>query len=238
MKIKISIITVSFNCEKTIKETIKSILNQDYNDYEYIVVDGGSSDNTVQVLKEFYPLFKAKGGNFKWISEKDEGIYDAMNKGIDLASGEWLNFMNAGDTFADQNVLKTAVNRLTMDFVLVYGSKIQHKKIIEPLSLSHLSEGIIMANHQSMFFNKKILGNDLNYDLRYKIYSDYELVDKIYLKYGKEKFYNLHLTIAIYEGGGISETVSFTKRKDKYLILLRHYGLLGVIKGLWYRLMK
>lgn len=236
MKIKLSIITVSFNCEKTIKETINSILNQDYYDYEYIVVDGGSSDNTVKILKQFEPLFKTKNICFNWISEKDDGIYDAMNKGINLASGLWLNFMNAGDIFASKNVLKAVDNALLTNLVLVYGSKIQHSKTIKPFTLNHLRMGIIMANHQSMFFNKKTLGSELNYDLRYKIYADYELVDKIYLKHGKKKFYNIDLPVAIYEGGGISESVSFTKRKDKYLILFRHYGVFGVMKGLWFKL--
>ena len=234
MKIKFSIITVSFNCAKTIKETIKSVLNQDYNNFEYIVIDGDSTDNTVSVLKQFEPLFKAKDITFKWISERDKGIYDAMNKGIRLASGTWLNFMNVGDTFANSDVLKTVDVLLTSNLALVYGTKIQETKIIEPHPLNILEKGIIMACHQAMFFNKAILKDDLRYDCRYKIYSDYDLVNRIYLKY-KPLIEYINLPIAIYQGGGISAKPSYQKRKDKYTILLKNYGIIGLFKGLFYK---
>lgn len=99
MNNKISIITVCFNCADQLEKTILSYMSQTYNDKELIVVDGGSNDRTIEVINKYHENIS------KWISEPDEGIYDAMNKGLSLAVGEWVNFMNAGDVFTDKNVL-------------------------------------------------------------------------------------------------------------------------------------
>jgi cellulose synthase/poly-beta-1,6-N-acetylglucosamine synthase-like glycosyltransferase len=99
----ISIITVVYNGEKFLEETIKSVINQTYDNVEYIIIDGGSSDGTIDIIKKYEDYIDY------WVSEKDNGIYDAMNKGIDLATGIWINFMNAGDLFFDNTIehLKT-----------------------------------------------------------------------------------------------------------------------------------
>lgn len=234
----VTIITVCYNSNKVIKETIKSVLNQTYSNLEYIIIDGKSTDNTMDIVRSYQQIFKKKNINYKWISESDKGIYDAMNKGIKLASGEWLNFMNAGDRFYSSKVLENIFNnRIEInDKILVYGFKYQKNKAVNTLPISALRNGLIMANHQSMFFNKRILGKELIYDLKYHIYGDYELVNRLYLKFGQQKFKYLDLAIAIYEGGGISDKPSYQKRKDKYLILFKHYGILGILKGLWYKL--
>jgi glycosyltransferase involved in cell wall biosynthesis len=234
MAFKFSIITVCFNCVKTIKNTIESVLNQNYNDFEYIIIDGASTDGTVEILRQTEELFKTKNLNFKWISEKDNGIYHAMNKGINLSSGNWLNFMNAGDVFKNTNVLKQVESQLNSEYVLVYGSKIQENKIVKPHPLSTLKKGIIMACHQAMFFNKRLLKNDLKYNCAYKIYGDYDLVNRIYLKYPNQiRFINC--LVVVYQGGGISASPSKQKRKDKYSILARSYGITGIIRGLYYK---
>lgn len=95
----ISIVTVSYNAVDTIEETIQSVLGQDYEAIEYIVVDGGSTDGTVDIIKKYSDKLSY------WVSEPDNGVYDAMNKGITVASGQWINFMNSGDCFFSNHVL-------------------------------------------------------------------------------------------------------------------------------------
>ena len=106
MSFKVSVITVCFNAEKTIRDTIESVLSQSFTDFEYIIVDGKSKDNTNGIIAGFDDAFSAKGIEYKHVSEPDNGIYDAMNKGAGLASGEWIIFMNADDRFSDPEVLK------------------------------------------------------------------------------------------------------------------------------------
>tara|TARA_B100000787_G_scaffold153966_1_gene128512 strand:+ start:42653 stop:43405 length:753 start_codon:yes stop_codon:yes gene_type:complete len=233
---KISIITVAFNSEKVIKSTIESVLNQTFKGLEYIIIDGNSTDKTIDIVKSYELKFKEKNISFKWISEPDKGIYDAMNKGILLSKGQWCNFMNTGDFFLSKETLNEVFNSGDdfSNIALLYGSKVYENKTIDPLPLKALTYGSIMGNHQSMFFNKHLLKEELFYDLRYPIYGDYELVNRIFLNFGKLRFHKVDLSIANYLGGGISATPTFQKRKDKFLILLRHYGFIGFVRGVYY----
>ena len=104
---KISIITASYNRGKTIRHTVESVLRQTYPDFEYIVVDGGSTDNSIDIVKEYQVAFK---GRLKWISERDKGIYDAMNKGIRMATGDVVGILNSDDFYTDENVLQTVAD--------------------------------------------------------------------------------------------------------------------------------
>jgi len=233
---KVTVITVSYNSEHFIIPTIESILNQKFNDFEYILIDGNSSDQTVEIIKSYAAKFKEKNISYTWISESDEGIYDAMNKGILMARGQWCNFMNTGDSFVSNETLQEIFSTVEdyNNIALLYGDKIFQNKQIESLPLKALTYGMIMGNHQSMFFNKHILKQELIYDLRYPIYGDYELVNKIFLNFGKTKFYKINVSIANYLGGGVSSIPSFQKRKEKFLILLRHYGIIGFMRGVYY----
>lgn len=105
---KISIITATYNSEKTIKDTIESILKQTYTNYEHIIVDGLSKDNTMQIVKEYETKHN---GKLKYISEKDLGLYDAMNKGIRLATGDIIGILNSDDIYAHEDVLKEIVEK-------------------------------------------------------------------------------------------------------------------------------
>jgi glycosyltransferase involved in cell wall biosynthesis len=226
---KVSIITIVWNDAKGLEKTIQSVIHQTYENIEYIIIDGGSTDATVDIIKKY------KNKIDYWVSEKDKGIYDAMNKGIQAATGTWVNFMNAGDTFVDNEVLEKINFESFKNDILVYGKKLQNNKIINPLPIKVLEVGEIHANHQSMFFNKYLLENELKYDLQYKIYADYELVNKIYLKYPKQNVF-IDQLIADFEGGGVSSVPSVQKRKDKYKIVFKYYGFLGLIKAIYYRL--
>jgi len=100
---KISVVTVTFNSEKTIACTIESVLNQKYDDYEYIVVDGGSKDTTVEIIKEWEPKFN---GRMRWISERDKGMYDGINKGIRMATGDVVGIINSDDFFHRNDIFE------------------------------------------------------------------------------------------------------------------------------------
>ena len=101
-----SIITVCFNSEKTIERTIHSILNQSFLSFEYIIIDGKSEDKTNDIIQQYLPMFENRGIAVKYISEKDNGIFNAMNKGINMAEGVWIAFMNADDSYYDSEVLR------------------------------------------------------------------------------------------------------------------------------------
>ena len=105
---KISIITVCFNSELTIKDTLESVLSQTYNNYEYLIIDGKSSDRTLEIIKNYEKKFN---GKMKYISEKDNGLYDAMNKGIKLASGDIIGIINSDDVIAADNIFQIVVDK-------------------------------------------------------------------------------------------------------------------------------
>ena len=116
---KISIITATFNSGKTVGDTFMSVLNQTYNDYELIVVDGGSKDDTVDILRHYELIFN---GRMKWISEPDRGIYDAMNKGIAMATGDVVGIRNSDDFYTSNGILrKVAIPMQDKNIDAVYG---------------------------------------------------------------------------------------------------------------------
>ena len=117
MKLLISVVTVCYNAADTIEKTMLSVLNQTYHDIEYIIIDGGSTDGTVEIIRKYADRIAY------WVSEPDKGIYDAMNKGIKVATGEWINFMNAGDEFVDANVLdKLFFAKTVANVDVIYGN--------------------------------------------------------------------------------------------------------------------
>lgn len=225
---KISIITICLNDPKGLLRTIKSVANLDYKNHEHIIVDGGSELETIDLIKSNSQRIA------RWVSESDSGIYDAMNKGISMADGQWLIFMNAGDCFASNKVLDNI--ELDLKYSIVYGNNVSGKKKIYPRSPKHLKYGSLFANHQAMFFNVALLGTDLWYDDRLKIHGDYELVNRIFLKYPNSFLY-INTVIAICAKGGISQRISATKRKEKYMTVLKSYGLYGLVRAVFWRML-
>lgn len=112
----VTVVTVVFNGEQFLEETIKSVTNQTYPNIEYIIIDGGSTDGTLDIIRKY------ENGIDYWISEKDAGIYDAMNKGIEVATGEWINFMNAGDIFFSPETITRLFNGDKYDEAVLYGN--------------------------------------------------------------------------------------------------------------------
>ena len=131
MKLLISVVTVCYNAADTIEKTMLSVLNQTYHDIEYIIIDGGSTDGTVEIIRKYADRIAY------WVSEPDKGIYDAMNKGIKVATGEWINFMNAGDEFVDEGVIEKLVLLLTSLVICSLTCQLVNKKELHVKSEVH-----------------------------------------------------------------------------------------------------
>lgn len=195
----VSVVTVVFNGKKVIERTLKNVLAQDYPNIEYIVVDGGSTDGTLDILNQY------KSRLAYLCSEPDRGIYDAMNKGIAVASGDWINFMNAGDEFwSDDTVSKSAVQMLGDESVLYGGVEIYYPGFFRTEDAGNpdkLWRGMQFC-HQSAFirlpYHKVNQFNTVN-----KIAADLEFFHVAYLK--GEKFKNLNQIVSRVITGGVSE---------------------------------
>lgn len=173
----ISVVTVSYNAATTIEETILSVLNQTYSNIEYIIIDGGSTDGTVDIIRKYADRLAY------WISEPDKGIYDAMNKGIAAASGDYINFMNAGDVFYDQDVIKNIFEKTyPNDCNVIYGKTLVHYRwgtyIVSPTDLSVLKKRMCLC-HQSVFV--RVSTHKANpFDTSFKITADYIFLHNLY----------------------------------------------------------
>lgn len=170
---KLSIITINFNNKKGLLKTIESIKNQNNEDFEFIVIDGGSIDGSIDVIKSCSIISH-------WISEKDNGVYHAMNKGIKLASGEYINFMNSGDAFYSADVLNKIYDFLQSDYGLVYGNTFYYnddnykREEIPPAELSFSYLYNFGINHQACFIKRSLFYDSFLYNENYKICSDWE----------------------------------------------------------------
>ncbi len=184
-----SIITVSFNSSLTIKDTFESVLNQTYKDIEYIVVDGNSIDNTISIIKEYEPLFE---GRMKWISEPDKGLYDAMNKGFQLAKGDIIGIINSDDLFCDKDAIKNVVeefiNKRDIDAVyadLYYVSQDNTDKIKRKWK-SGIQKTFNTGWHPAhpTLYVKRVIYEKYGYfDLTYKLAADFELMLRFFDKF-------------------------------------------------------
>lgn len=199
-----TIITVCYNAEKEIKRTIESVLNQTFCDYEYLIVDGLSKDSTVKIAESYKTAFQKKGIIYKINSEKDTGIYNAMNKGTDMSDGKWLIFLNAGDTLADKYVLeKTAVYDCN-DVAILYGDVIysicKRLKKFSAKPLIELKNGMVFC-HQSAYIRKNKM-KEYRYDETFQIGADYDFISRCYNN--NEKIAYIPVTVSVFELGGTS----------------------------------
>lgn len=231
----VSIITVIYNGEAYIEQTILSVLNQTYDNVEYIIIDGESTDGTVDIIKKYEEKIDY------WVSEKDNGIYDAMNKGIMLASGVWINLLNAGDIFCNNSVLMNVVSDLNTDSINNYGVvagayilERNGEKRFPEKNINHVKYGGLLSCHQAILFNKHILKDSIYYDLRYMICSDNDMMMRIVKNNIKVKY--LDQAICYFQDGGISSDRTLHRKmsKEKYLAIYRNFGLFGLIKAAFY----
>jgi glycosyltransferase involved in cell wall biosynthesis len=207
---KISIITVCFNSDQTIRNTIESVLSQAYSDIEYIIVDGSSTDRTVNIIKQFKPLFK---GRMNWISEPDKGLYDAMNKGIAVATGEVVAFLHSDDLYFDENVISKVAEVFSNDSVdVVYGdtcffsgsnvTKTLRRYRSDKLSSGNLAWGKMPA-HPAIFIRRRIYDEVGYFETDFEIAADYEFLCRL-VKYANLKSVYLSSVLVRMQLGGAS----------------------------------
>lgn len=223
---KITIVTVCKNCEKEIVSTINSIVSQTYLDFEYIIIDGKSNDETVQVANKLVKNLN----NVKILSEKDEGIYDAMNKAVKLAKGEYIFFLNAGDYFVNNMVLEKVANYLNSNSDIYYGN-IRKNDIIEyypeKIGKFYLVYREKMICHQAIFAKRELLEQYPFDYFTFKICADRDWLirvkeNNITCKYMKD------VLITNYDCNGVSSLCSEYK-KESLAIAKKYGGLFAII---------
>lgn len=210
----ISVVTATFNSAKTLAATFNSLLNQTNKNFEYIVVDGGSSDNTTDIIKHFEGKFIDRGIAFKWVSERDNGIYDAWNKALKLSSGDWISFLGSDDVYLEDAIelYSNFISKQSKPIDLVYSinkviaSDGSDKRIIQdewswPVFRRKMNIGHVGSFHNMNYFKKHGAFNP-----EYKIAGDYELL----LRAGKElKTAKLNAVTVLMGYGGISNKQIF-----------------------------
>ena len=224
----LSIVTVVYNGEQYLENTILSIVNQDYNNIEYIIIDGGSSDGTVNIIKKYEDKITY------WVSEKDNGIYDAMNKGISVASGSFINFMNAGDSFYSNNVLSNIAKELiSYDNEIIYGNVVYERQdgavFIDDKSRKRYAN-IYEINHQSCFYSLGLHEKYGLYSIKYPISADFLFLNTV-IKKSECTPLKVKVSVVKYDETGFSRINIIKHQIEKIKISIELYGLTWYILG-------
>lgn len=209
---KVSIITPCLNSAGTIRQTMESVLNQTYQNIEYIVVDGGSDDGTLELIKEYQPKFM---GRMRYISEKDKGIYDAMNKGIRMSHGRLIGIINSDDYY-ESDAVENAVTNMTADrYQVVYGycRILNNRQVVDVLKNSHQKLADQMIPHPTCFVNRNVYCDFGMFLKTFRIANDYEFMCRLY-KSGEVKFIQIKRILANFRMGGTCSNVERMEREN------------------------
>lgn len=212
----VTVITVTYNAQDFLEKTILSVIGQDYQDIEYIIIDGGSTDGTLDIIKKY-----EKEISF-WINEPDQGVYDAMNKAIDMSSGEWINFLNAGDSFIDTDVVSTIISCTDEKCDLIIGNinyvNENSAREIKAAGLEYAFDGMFCC-HQALFTRMSIMKR-FKFDTAFKIAADYDFILKCYKQGYKFKF--LDEVVVNYRAGGLSEQQVLLNKIESLFVQSRY----------------
>lgn len=217
---KLSIITINCNNREGLKKTAESVLAQSWRDFEWIIIDGASTDGSREYIIDLNEELAQNGWNpiSYWCSEPDKGIFNAMNKGIDKAKGEYLNFMNSGDYFLDKDTLGKVAGLIAAnnadvfygDCVLDYGERKETR--VHPSSLDIYELIVLPLCHQAMFFSRSVF-KDEQYDEQYKISCD--CVKNIKLMLDGYHFRKIDIVVCVFDKHGIS-TSSVNRNVEEF----------------------
>lgn len=227
---KFSIITVTYNAGAVLEDTIQSVITQTYRNVEYIIVDGGSKDHTLDIINRYREHIHTL------VSEPDKGLYDAMNKGIRLATGDYLCFLNAGDELHEDDTLQLMVHSITGTELpdVLYGEtaivdeeghflRMRRLSAPENLNWKSFKDGMLVC-HQA-FFPRRELAEP--YDLRYRFSADFDWCIRIMKK--ARTLHNTHLTIIDYLDEGMTTQNRKASLKERFRIMAKHYGLISTV---------
>ena len=216
---KISIVTATYNSGKTVRDTFVSVLNQTYDNYELIVVDGGSKDDTLEIIRHYEPIFK---GRMKWISEPDRGIYDAMNKGIAMATGDAVGFLNSDDFYSSCGILRMVASSMrNKNIDAVYGDvHYVHDNDLGKCVRYYSSRAFhrvwmrfgFMPAHPSFYCRREVYEKYGTFDLSYKVAADFECLLRLIFLHRIRTMY-LPLDFVTMRTGGAS-TQGFASHKQ------------------------
>ena len=233
---KFSVITVCYNAEATIEDTIQSVISQTYHHVEYIIVDGASKDRTMDIVNRYREHIAIV------VSERDKGLYDAMNKGISLATGDYLCFLNAGDSFHEDDTLQQMVHSIHTPQLpdVLYGEtelvdheghflRMRRLSAPEVLTWKSFRQGMLVC-HQAFFPRRDLV---MPYDLRYRFSADFDWCIKIMKK--SKVLHNTHLTLIDYLAEGMTTRNHKASLKERFRIMTRHYGWMSTLAfHLWF----
>lgn len=243
---KISVITVVYNGQNLLEGTIKSVINQTYNNIEYLIIDGKSKDKTVDIIKQY------ESNIANWISESDNGLYDAMNKGLKMATGDFVLFMNAGDQFSNLTVLETVFSKYDDQTDVLYGevmmvdenrkaigtrTEITTRKLPQKLTWKSMKLGMVVC-HQAFIPRRELcpfyMDDNLSADIDWVI----EILKK------SRKNVNCDIVVADFLVGGVSKQRHRQSLKDRYNVLQKHFGVIPnflnhvliIIRAVWFKI--
>ena len=245
--LKITVATVTYNAAELINKTIASVEAQDYPYVEHVIVDGNSTDNTLEVVHHYQERNSVASvpHEINCISEPDKGLYDAMNKAIDMATGHYIVFINAGDVFHETTTLSKVVAAAerygkslpavvygNTDIVDEEGNFIRHRRLAPPERLTWRSfrSGMLVC-HQA-FFARTDLARQFHYDLRYRFSADFDWCIRIMhnAKRLKAPLCNAHVIVADYLNEGTTTRNHKASLRERFTIMRRHYG---IVVTLW-----